>query len=499
MAAPKGFDIPASIHGTWAQSMTDMYHDPNLVHLLSEYVEDSLAHKAKHVELTLEQGENGYFDATYLDDGDGAADGSRIQNPSSEAGIGTSVYGQGHRTARIRADSDKSDFPFLIAYKPAGKLSAKGFKGPWTKEGLTHWDRGINESECPWDSVDDHGYYEEFRMASDSFPKACADLEKACDVFRAHIKEIMCVRFPQRMFDKMSFTITTVDSAGVEKWSMSTLDAPWKTLESVLESSPQVNRYEAIQTIKDKCEIKLKFYEMCMNNTDQDLASFTNYGRATKTNAAAGILIQCLGDRPIRIVPLNTVYGAGKHGAHQRRIVVAQMTPVGGEVETWDLTKTPVPTTIKTDFVPSKLLSSIEEFIKTNKPAGFLAGTKPALPPAPPAPPQPVDPTTGVTINDEDIPVKFNDVIGYGTLKVKTENGINTLVFEKERLAANSEFSVVTCVASTALKLCKDRGWNSYRVNIEMKVAAARAASVNSAIALLRDSGMRIASNISVV
>jgi hypothetical protein len=301
------------------------------------------------------------------------------------------------------------------------------------------------------------------------------------------------------MFDKMSFKITTVDSAGVEKWSMSTLDAPWKTLESVLESSPQVNRYEAIQTIKDKCEIKLKFYEMCMNNTDQDLASFTNYGRATKTNAAAGILIQCLGDRPIRIVPLNTVYGAGKHGAHQRRIVVAQMTPVGGEVETWDLTKTPVPTTIKTDFVPSKLLSSIEEFIKTNKPAGFLAGTKPALPPAPPAPPQPVDPTTGVTINDEDIPVKFNDVIGYGTLKVKTENGINTLVFEKERLAANSEFSVVTCVASTALKLCKDRGWNSYRVNIEMKVAAARAASVNSAIALLRDSGMRIASNISVV
>ena len=56
MAAPKGFDIPASIRGTWAQSMTDMYHDPNLVLLLSEYVEDSWAHGAKHIELTLEQG-----------------------------------------------------------------------------------------------------------------------------------------------------------------------------------------------------------------------------------------------------------------------------------------------------------------------------------------------------------------------------------------------------------------------------------------------------------
>ena len=499
MAAPKGFDIPASIRGTWAQSMTDMYHDPNLVLLLSEYVEDSWAHGAKHIELTLEQGENGYFDATYLDDGDGVADGSRIQNPSSEVGTGTSVYGQGHRMARIRADSDKSDFPFLIAYKPAGKLSAKGFKGPWTKDGLTAWDRGINESECPWDSVDDHGYYEEFRIASDSFPKACADPEKACDVFRAHIKEIMCVRFPQRMFDKMSFTITTLDSAGVEKWSMSKPDAPWKTLESVLESSPQVNRYEAIQTIKDECEIKMRFYEMCMNNTDEDLASFTNYGRATKMNAAAGILIQCLGDRPIRIVPLNTVYGAGKHGGHQRRIVVAQMTPVGGSLDIWDLTKTPVPTTIKTDFVPSKLLSSIEEFIKTNKPAGFLAGSKPPILPAPPAPPQPIDPNAGVVVKDEDIPPVFIKVIGSATMKVKTENAINTLVFEKERLAANSEFSVVTCVASTALKLCKDRGWNSYRVNIEMKVARSRAENVNNAIALLRDSGMRIASNISVV
>lgn len=502
MAAPKGFDIPASVRSTWAQSMTDMYHDPNLVLLMTEYVEDSWAHGAKHVEFTLEQGENGYFDATYLDDGDGIADGSRIQNPSSDAGIGTSVYGQGHRMARIRADSDKSDFPFLIAYKPAGELSAKGYKGPWTKDGLAPWDRGINKTECPWDSVDDHGYYENFRMASDSFPKACADPAKACDVFRTHIKEIMRVRFPQRMFDKMSFKIVTVDSAGLVSIDESTPETPWKTLVSVLESSPQVNRYNLIQTVKDECEIKLRFFEMSMNNTDEDLASFTNYGRATKMNAATGILIQCLGDRPIRFTPLSAVYGAGKHGAHQRRIVVAQMTPVGGSVEKWDLTKTPVPTTIKTDFVPSKLLSSINEFIKTNKPAGFLAGSKPALPPAPPAAPvapQLIDPTAGVAINDEDIPVKFNDVIGYGTLKVKIENGINTLVFEKERLAANSEFSVVTCIASTALKLCKDRGWNSYRVNIEMKVAAARVASVNSAIALLRDSGMRIASNISVV
>ena len=102
-------------------------------------------------------------------------------------------------------------------------------------------------------------------------------------------------------------------------------------------------------------------------------------------------------------------------------------------------------------------------------------------------------------MKDEDIPPVFIKVIGSGTMKVKTENGINTLVFEKERLAANSEFSVVTCVASTALKLCKDRGWNSYRVNIEMKVARSRAENVNNAIALLRDSGMRIASNISVV
>jgi hypothetical protein len=509
MAAPKGFDIPASVRGTWAQSMTDMYHDPNLVLLLSEYVEDSWAHGAKHVELTLVQSEHGgYFHATYLDDGDGLADASRIQNPSSDAGTGTSVYGQGHRMARIRADNDRSGFKFLIAFKPAGKLTAKGFKGPWTKDGLAPWDCGINEEECPWDSVNDHGYYEEFRMASDSFPKACADPAKACDAFRSHIKEIMCVRFPQRMFDRMSFKVRTCDSSNITMMCESTPDAPWKTLVSVLESSPQVNRYNPIQTVKDECEIKLRFFEMCMNNTDEDLASFTNYGSATKLNASAGILIQCLGDRPIRIMPLNAVYGAGKHGAHQRRIVVAEMTPVGGSLETWDLTKTPVPTTIKTDFVPSKLLSSIHEFIKTNKPVGFLAGAKKPLPVAPPvlpapaaapAPPEPVDPAVAVRIKDEDIPVIFNKVIGSGTLSTCTKDGINTLVFEKDRLAANSEFSVVSCIASTALKLCKDRGWNSYRVNIEMKVAAGRAENVNNAIALLRDSGMRIASNISVV
>jgi hypothetical protein len=504
MNAPKGFDIPASVHGIWAHSMTDMYHDPNLVLLASEYVEDSWAHGAKSVVWIIYQSDNGtHFIAEYRDDGDGIADPTRIQNPSSDAGIGTSLYGQGHRMARIRADSDKSEFPFLIAYKPAGKLSAKGFKGPWKTHGLAPWDCGINEEECPWDSVDEHGYYEEFRMASDRFPKVCADPVKACDVLRAHIKEIMCVRFPQRMFDKMSFKIVTVDSAGLVSFDQSTPETPWKTFVSVLESSPRVNRWAPIQKVVDNCQVDLEFYEMCPNNTDDALASFTNYGRATKKNKASGILMMCLGDRTIKIKLLREVYGAGRHGDQQCRIVIARMMPVGGSVEdTWDLTKTPTPTTIKTDFVQNPLLSSIEELIKTNKPAGFLAGTKPDLPPAPPAAPvapQLIDPTAAVAINDEDIPVKFNDVIGYGTLKVKIENGINTLVFEKERLAANSEFSVVTCIASTALKLCKDRGWSSYRVNIEMKVAAARVASVNSAIALLRDSGMRIASNISVV
>lgn len=500
MAAPKGFDIPASVRGTHAQSMSDMYHDPNLVLLMMEYVEDSFAHGATHVELSLVQSEDGGdFHATYLDDGDGLADGSRIQNPSSEAGTGTSVYGQGHRMARIRADHDRSNFKFLIAFKPAGKLTAKGFKGPWTKDGLTPWDCGINEPECPWDSVDDHGYYEEFRIASDSFPKACADKAKACDVFRADIKELMCVRFPQRMFDEMSFTIRTWDSTGPMSMQVtkSTPDAPWKTFVSVLESSPQVNRYNPIETVIDTCALTLTFY--CVNNTDENLASFTNYGRATKMNAAAGILMMCLGDRVIQIKPLSDVYGAGKHGNHQRRIVVAQMTPVGGDVKTWDLTKTPVPTTIKTDFVPSPLLSSIHGFIKANKPAGFLAGSKKALPaqPALPVDPQPIDPEAAVTINDEDLPVNFTKTIGSGTLSICIRNGINTLVFEKDRLAANSEYSIVSCVAFTALKLCKDRGWN--RVNIEMKVAASRAAGVNSAIAVLRDSGMRIASNISVV
>jgi hypothetical protein len=301
------------------------------------------------------------------------------------------------------------------------------------------------------------------------------------------------------MFDKMTFTVTTVDSTGVELWSMSTPDAPWKTLVSILESSPQVNRYNPIQTVKDECEIKLRFFEMSMNNTDEDLASFTNYGRATKMNAATGILIQCLGDRPIRITPLSAVYGAGRHGAHQRRIVVAQMTPVGGSVETWDLTKTPVPTTIKTDFVPSKLLSSINEFIKTNKPAGFLAGSKPALLPEPPAIPQPIDPNPTVILKDEDIPVSFGKVIGSGTLSIRTENGAHTIVFHKPRLAANSAFSAVSCVATTAVKLCKDRGWNPDTLNIEWQVAAAQAANANDATALLRDSGMRIASNIRIV
>jgi len=505
MAVPKGFDIPASVRGTHAQSMTDMYHDPNLVLLMMEYVEDSWAHGAKNVELTLVQSEHGgYFHATYLDDGDGLADGSRIQNPSSEAGTGTSVYGQGHRMARIRADHVRSGFKFLIAFKSSGKLTAKGFKGPWTKDGLAPWDCGINEEECPWDNVDDHGYYEEFRMASDSFPKACADPAKACDAFRAHIKEIMCVRFPQRMFDSMSFTVRTWDCTGPMSMQVtkSTPDAPWKTLVSVLDTSPQVNRYNAFQYVTGECQLKLTFYEMCKNNTDEQLALFTNYGRATKMNASAGILMMCLGDRVIQIKPLSDVYGAGKHGGHQRRIVVAEMTPVGGSREVWDLTKTPVPTTIKTDFVPSPLLSSIHEFIKINKPAGFLAGTKKVLPPALPAaptPPQPIDPDAAVTINDEDIPTSFGKVIGSGTLSACTKNGFHTIVFEKERLAANSEFSVVSCVAFTVLKLCKDRGWNSYRVNIEMKVSAVRAASVNSAIAVLRDSGMRIASNISVV
>jgi len=311
------------------------------------------------------------------------------------------------------------------------------------------------------------------------------------------------------MFDSMSFKIVTVDSAGNRSFDQSTPETPWKTFVSVLESSPRVTRWAPIQKVVDTCQVDLKFYEMCPNNIDDALASFTNYGRATKKNKASGILMMCLGDRTIKIKLLREVYGAGRHGDQQCRIVIAQMIPVGGNVEdTWDITKTPAPTTIKTDFVQNPLLSSIEEFIKTNKPAGFLAGTKPALPPAPPAlpapaaapaPPQPVDPEVAVRIKDEEIPVIFNKVIGSGTLSICTKNGINTLVFEKDRLAANSEFSVVTCIASTALKLCKDRGWNSYRVNIEMKVAAGRAENVNNAIALLRDSGMRIASNISVV
>jgi hypothetical protein len=248
--------------------------------------------------------------------------------------------------------------------------------------------------------------------------------------------------------------------------------------------------------------LNLSFYEMCTNNTDEELALFSNYGRATKKEAAIGILMMCLGDRVIQIKPLSDMYGAGKNGGQQRRIVVAEMTPVGGSREAWDLTKTPVPTTIKTDFVPSPLLTSIHAFIKANKPVGFLASTKKVLPPALPAAPtlpQPIDPEAAVMVNDEDIPVIFSKMIGSRTLSTCTKNGFHTIVFEKERLAANSEFSVVSCVAFTALKLCKDRGWNSYRVNIEMKVAAARAASVNSAIAVLRDSGMRIASNISVV
>jgi hypothetical protein len=477
--------------------MSDMYHDPNLVLLIMEYVEDSFAHHAKEVVLTLVQQENGDFHATYLDDGDGLADGSRIQNPSSKAGTGTSVYGQGHRMARIRADKDKSNFKFVIAYKAKGETYALGFTGPWKAHGIDSTNSGINKAKCPWKSEDGHGYYEKFRMAAERFPKACADKAKACDVFRADIKELMCVRFPQRMFDEMSFTIETIDSGEVLMSDMSTPDAPWKTLVSVLESSPQVNRYDPIETTLGTCVLNLSFYEMCMNNTDEDLASFTNYGRATKKEAATGILMMCLGDRVIQIKPLNDVYGAGKHGGQQRRIVVAQMTPVGGDVKTWELTKTPVPTTIKTDFVPSPLVSSIHDFIKANKPVGFLAGSKKALSPAPPALPQPVDPAAPVTVNDEDLPVNFTKTIGSGTLSICIRNGINTLVFEKDRLAANSEFSVVSCVAFTALKLCKDRGWET--MNIEMKVAASRAAGVNSAIALLRNNGLRIAWNIRVV
>lgn len=508
MAAPKGFDIPASVRGTHAQSMSDMYHDPNLVLLIMEYVEDSFAHNAKEVVLTLVQQENGDFIATYIDDGNGNADGSRIQNPSSEAGTGTSVYGQGHRMARIRADRDKSDFEFVIAYKAVGETYALGFTGPWKAHGIDPTNWGINKTECPWNSEGGHGYYEKFRMAAERFPKACADKAKACDVFRADIKELMCVRFPQRMFDEMSFTIETIDSDRVlmsdrslprDKWTTPE-DNTWKTFVSVLESSPQVNRYDPIETTIGTCVLNLSFYEMCMNNTDEDLASFTNYGRATKKEAAAGILMMCLGDRVIQIKPLNDVYGAGKHGGQQRRIVVVEMTPAGGDVKTWELTKTPVPTTIKTDFVPSPLLSSIHDFIKANKPAGFLAGSKKALPPAPPALPalpQPIDPAAPVTVTDEDLPVNFTKTIGSGTLSICIRNGINTLVFEKDRLAANSEFSVVSCVAFTALKLCKDRGWE--RMNIEMKVAASRVAGVNSAIALLRDNGLRIASNIRVV
>jgi len=505
MAAKDGFDIIGTLRSMHGIPMTDMYHDPNLAMIVTEFLEDSVAHGATGGALSLRKSSDGNYTFVYCDNGDGDSDSSRILQPAKRCGKGTSMYGSGHRLARLKADVFPATREFKIIFKKKGDTYSSGFLGPWTKSGLKSKNWNLTDPDSPFKTAEESGYYEEFPIHPSRFPKMFSDPANVFEAFRSDVKEIICTRFPQKNLNRIALQVSTTDSDGTTKSDDSTIETPWRSFVDVLQTSEDVVRYDGHEFTTKECKSVVRYFQMKKNNKDIALAKFKNYGRATKGGTSPGVILWCLDDRVVQVMPMERVYGSGRFRIeHSGCVVVVNMTPlVGG----WDITKTPKPTTVKNQFQDDDLFKEIQKTLRDKKPAKFASDKQEDASPvaAAPAPAAggeggaaaPVAAVSDPTVSVQEL-CGFEKILGVGYLKASIVAGVNTIIYDKPRLAPNVTPAVAASIAMVALNLCSTRNWNEDTVRIIWKLPASRQDAANAEFAKLAEKGLRIATHMNV-
>jgi hypothetical protein len=158
------------------QDVKTRVFDPNLVLLPNEYVPDSITHGATEIVFDFKPDPSRATERailTYRDNGDGNADVKRMTSPSTENGLGVSMYARGHTFVRNRLDD--GTFPFVIESKRAERNSVHMMLlGPIRDDGMTVVSPlpEVGDSETSFKTKGESGYTEKIGVLYDRFPKA---------------------------------------------------------------------------------------------------------------------------------------------------------------------------------------------------------------------------------------------------------------------------------------------------------------------------------------
>lgn len=158
------------------QDVKTRVFDPNLVLLPNEYVPDSITHGATEIVFDFKPDPSRPTERailTYRDNGDGNADVKRMTSPSTENGLGVSMYARGHTFVRNRLDD--GTFPFVIESKRAERNSVHMMlRGPIRDDGMTVVSPlpEVGDSETSFKTKEESGYTENIGVLYDRFPKA---------------------------------------------------------------------------------------------------------------------------------------------------------------------------------------------------------------------------------------------------------------------------------------------------------------------------------------
>lgn len=350
--------------------------------LTMEEVINSERYGATRMDIEFRENAEGNIDMCAKDSGNGDVNISRLTAPAENNGGGTSMYGAGLHTTRLkRAGPGVS---YTACWKVAGNPWFNRFSD---KEDGTKSIR-LDDASSPWKSADEHGFVHKTTIYSENLAPVLDIAGVTINDIVPAIREIITVMTSQTKLNNIEFRITAYDRSGKKVGESNSKDKadPWKSFVEVFQSYPSCTKYPPVTTTVEGHEVAKKGRTKDLDITmkfvhakipkNKNIPNFPRWG----VTSVAYVFFDVFGF--YIPVPIHEALDKAVHGASQNgRIAIV-------DISCDDVDSRPTPSSTRTSFVQTcPNYKAVLKSFRDHKPTGWDQYSKEPAAPAPPSVP----------------------------------------------------------------------------------------------------------------